>query len=66
MVRSIDWEDRCWQLSHDMAVRLVIEAKDNGTDAVTAAGEAIHAAATLCEVYRGAVALIEKNAKASQ
>jgi hypothetical protein len=59
MVRSIDWEDRCWQLSHDMAVRLVIEAKDNGTDPVVAAGEAVHIAATLCEVYRGAVDLVE-------
>ena len=57
MVRQIDWEERCWQLSHDVAVRLALEAKETGADPVVAAGEAVSIAATTCEVYRKALEL---------
>lgn len=55
MVRQIDWEERCWQLSHDVAVRLAIEAQESGKDPAVAAREAVMVAATTCEVYRTAV-----------
>lgn len=61
-MRQIDWEERCWQLSHDVAVRLAIEAKDTGDDPVALAGEAVHIAATTCDVYRRALAIVQQKA----
>lgn len=51
-MRQIDWEERCWQLTHDLAVRLALEANDAGTDPAAAAGEAVMAAEWTCAVYR--------------
>lgn len=59
-MRQIDWEERCWQLSHDVAVRLVIEAKDNGDDPVALAGEAVNIATTTCDVYRRALEITQR------
>lgn len=57
MVRQIDWEERCWQLSHDVVVRLALEANETGTDPVMTAGEAVSVAVATCEVYRKALDL---------
>lgn len=62
MVRQIDWEERCWQLTHDVAVRLALEAKDTATDPPTLAGEAVNVAVWTCSVYRQVTAQAPKTA----
>ncbi len=64
-MKAIDWEERLWQLTHDVAVRLAIEAKDTETDPVVAAGEAVSVAATTCELYRESLKLSKNRSEAA-
>lgn len=53
--RMPDWEERQWALTHDLAVRLAIEAASDGTPAVEAAAQCVAIAAVTVAEYRAAV-----------
>lgn len=53
-VRDPDWEERQWALTHDLAVRLAIEAACDGKPATDSAAQCIAIAAVTVAEYRAA------------
>lgn len=47
-----DWEERTWQLAHDLVVRLALEVVEQGRDPTEAAIQCVELAETAAAAYR--------------
>lgn len=47
-----DWEERTWQLAHDLVVRLALEVVEQGRDPTEAALQCVELAETAAAAYR--------------